>query len=117
MEQSLVLTALSALAHGTRLDLVRLLVAAGKQGVAQGDLARRLATSASGLSFHLALLEQAGLVLARRQSRHVYYAANTANIGRVLGYILNDCCASDPEVAACCHGHCRTPTGAGTGPT
>jgi ArsR family transcriptional regulator, arsenate/arsenite/antimonite-responsive transcriptional repressor len=102
VKKSLVLDALSALAHENRLDLVRLLVGAGPQGMAQGDIARQLEISASRLAFHLSQLEQAGLVAARRESRNVFYAANTQGIGRVLGYVLNDCCRAHPEVTACC---------------
>jgi len=102
MEKSRVLAALSAMAHETRLDLLRLLVSHSPHGLAQGDLARQLAVSASGLAFHLAQLEQAGLVSARRESRNVYYAADPAGIGRVLGYVLRDCCQSHPEISACC---------------
>ena len=102
MEQSRVLDALSALAHETRLDLVRLLMPCGAQGMAQGDIARQLEISASRLAFHLAQLEQAGLVTARRESRNVFYAVNAQGIGGVLGYVLNDCCKSHPEVSACC---------------
>jgi ArsR family transcriptional regulator, arsenate/arsenite/antimonite-responsive transcriptional repressor len=106
MEQSLALSALAALAHETRLNLVRLLVPAGPGGLAQGEIARRLAVSASRLAFHLALLEQAGLVTARREGRSVYYAASTSGLGAVLSYVLNDCCAAHPEVRDCCG---RTP--------
>lgn len=102
MEQSLALSALSALAHETRLDLVRLLVARGPEGMAQGDIARELKVSASRLAFHLSLLEQAGLVTARREGRCVLYAADTRGIGAALSYVLNDCCGAHPEVHACC---------------
>jgi len=109
MEKPQVLAALSALAHETRLDLLRLLVEAGPEGLAQGDIARRLAVSASGLAFHLGLLVQAGLVCTRRAARHVFYAADTAGIGAVLGYVLRDCCRSHPEISACCrHGKGET---------
>ncbi len=102
MEQSRVLDALSALAHETRLDLVRLLMPCGIQGMTQGEIARQLKISASRLAFHLAQLEQAGLVTARRESRNVFYAVSAQGIGGVLGYVLNDCCKSHPEVSACC---------------
>ncbi len=102
MEESRALTGLQALAHGTRLALVRLLVRAGPAGLAQGEIARQLDMSASRLAFHLGLLEQAGLVLARRESRNVFYAVQTETVGRLLNFILTDCCAADPEVARCC---------------
>ena len=102
MEKAQVLAALSALAHETRLDLLRLLIAAGPEGLAQGEIARRLSISASGLAFHLALLGGSGLVRTRRAARHVFYAADRAGIGGVLGYVLHDCCQSHPEISACC---------------
>jgi ArsR family transcriptional regulator, arsenate/arsenite/antimonite-responsive transcriptional repressor len=90
MDRSKALAALSALAHGDRLDLIRLLVAAGDGGMAAGDIARELGLSASRLSFHLSA---------------VIYAVDAAGLGRVLAYLLNDCCLSHPEVVAGCrHG-------------
>jgi len=102
MKQSRVQEALAALANETRLDLVRLLMPCGAQGMAQGEIARHLDISASRLAFHLTQLEQAGLVAARRESRNVFYAAIAPEIGRVLGFVLHDCCAADPQVSACC---------------
>lgn len=102
MNQRQALAALSALANATRLELVRLLIGAGPEGLAASDIAGRLGVSASRLSFHLAGLEQAGLVTARRASRNIFYAADTRGLGGVIGYLLEDCCAGHPEVCACC---------------
>lgn len=102
MEQSKVLSALAALAHSARLDLVRLLMARGDEGMAAGEIARALGLSASGLSFHLSALEQAGLIHSRRVARNVIYAVDRAGIGRTIGYLLNHCCNNHPEVRACC---------------
>ncbi len=102
MERSKVLTALSALAHESRLDLVRLLMPLGADGMAAGDIGRALGLSASRLSFHLAALEQAGLIRSRRVARNVIYAVDPGGIGGTLGYLLHDCCMDTPEVRACC---------------
>ncbi len=102
MERSKVLTALSALAHESRLDLVRLLMPMGACGMAAGDIGRALGLSASRLSFHLAALEQAGLIRSRRVARNVIYAVDPGCIGGTLGYLLHDCCMGTPEVRACC---------------
>ncbi|MGB3147712.1 MAG: metalloregulator ArsR/SmtB family transcription factor [Paracoccaceae bacterium] len=109
MDQSLALQALSALCHETRLSLVRLLVPAGEDGLAQGEIARRLEVSASGLAFHLSLLEKAGLVTARRESRNVYYTASTEGLGNLLHYVLTDCCCAHPHIFACCSGNTAPP--------
>lgn len=108
MDRLQALDALSALANGTRLDLVRALVAAGPNGMAAGEIARELAVSASRLSFHLTTLEQAGLVTGRRESRHVFYAVDAARLGAIIGYLLNDCCLLHPDVCACCAPHLGT---------
>ncbi|WP_151719240.1 ArsR/SmtB family transcription factor [Gemmobacter serpentinus] len=102
MEQGKVLASLSALAHESRLELVRLLVPHGDDGLPAGEIARALGLSASRLSFHLAALEQAGLIRSRRVSRNVIYSADLQGIGGTISYLLADCCLDHPEVRACC---------------
>ena len=101
MDKSLALTALSAMAHETRLDILRLLVSQGAAGAAAGDIAGKVNASASRLSFHLAALEQAGLVSGRRDGRFLRYTVNFERLGSVIGYLLNDCCMAHPEICAC----------------
>lgn len=100
MDQSLALNALSALANKTRLEIVRLLVPKGSCGLAAGDIATRLDSSASRLSFHLNVLEHAGLISARREGRFQRYSVNHAHLGGVIGYLLNDCCKAHPDICA-----------------
>ena len=104
MEQSKVLSALSALAHEARLDLVRLLMPHGDDGLTAGDIARQLGHSASRLSFHLAALEQAGLLRSRKVARNVFYAVDPDGMGGTIAYLMNDCCGDHPRVMACCQG-------------
>lgn len=109
MDKARVLAALSALANDKRLDLVRALVVAGDAGLPAGEIARLLDVSASRLSFHLAALEQAGLITSRRVARNVIYAADHAGIGRVIAYLLDDCCAGHPKVQDCCRRRAASP--------
>lgn len=102
MEKTKALTALAALSHGARLDLVRLLVPCGATGLAAGDIGRALGLPASGLSFHLATLEQAGLIRSRKQARNVIYSLDARGLGQTIAYLLNDCCCASPEILACC---------------
>jgi ArsR family transcriptional regulator, arsenate/arsenite/antimonite-responsive transcriptional repressor len=105
MDQSKALAALSALAHETRLDLIRLLVARGEDGMPAGQIAQELGLAAPRLSFHLSALEQAGLLRSRKSARNVFYSIDASGIGRTISYLLNDCCCDHPEVlAACSHG-------------
>lgn len=98
MERSKALAALSALAHETRLDLVRLLVPLGDAGMPAGQIAQALGLAAPRLSFHLSALEQAGLLSARRVARNVIYSVDPAGLGGTVAYLLNDCCCLDPRV-------------------
>lgn len=107
MERSKVLSALAALAHEARLDLVRLLVPKGDEGLTAGEIARALGLSASRLSFHLSALEQAGLIRSRRVSRNVIYSVDLAGIGGAISYLLADCCMDHPQVLACCGSSAR----------
>ena len=102
MDRSQVLVALSALAHETRLDLIRRLVCAGEGGMPAGQIAQALGLAAPRLSFHLAALEQAGLIHSRRVARNVIYSVDAPAIGQTLGYLLNDCCCDHPDVRAAC---------------
>lgn len=102
MDRSKALAALSALAHETRLDLIRLLVPQGKEGMAAGQIAEALGIAAPRLSFHLSALEQAGLLMSRKVARNVFYAVDPHGIGLTISYLLNDCCRDHPEVLAVC---------------
>jgi len=114
MERSKVLAALAALAHETRLDLIRLLMPAGEAGMPAGRIAQALGLAAPRLSFHLATLEQAGLLRARKVARNVFYSVDATGLGQTIAYLLNDCCAEHPEVlAACAHGRDRQPQAQG----
>lgn len=102
MDRSKALAALSALAHETRLDLIRLLTLQGEEGMAAGQIAETLGIAAPRLSFHLSALEQAGLLRSRKAARNVFYSVDAGGIGSTIAYVLNDCCCDHPEVLAAC---------------
>lgn len=90
--------AFAALAQPTRVRLLRLLAAAGASGVGAGDIAARLGVPASTLSFHLAALEQAGLIRGTRQGRQAIYTVRFAGLRGLLTFITETCCADRPEL-------------------
>lgn len=98
MESNDAVAALAALAHDTRLGLFRLLVRAGGEGMAAGDIAGRLDVAPSTLSHHLSQLEQAGLIVARRKSRHLFYAIIVDNVRALFAYLIEECCEGRPEL-------------------
>ena len=86
--------ALAALAQEHRLALFRLLVQAGDKGMAAGAIAEALGVPNSSLSFHLAQLRNAGLILQERQHRSLIYRANYPAMNALVGYLMENCCAS-----------------------
>jgi DNA-binding transcriptional ArsR family regulator len=99
MEKMDVIAALSALAQDTRLDVFRLLVQAGPEGLPAGRIGERLDLPSATLSFHLNQLRHAGLVTFRREGRSLIYAAEYAAMNGLLAYLTENCCQGD--TAAC----------------
>lgn len=100
MEISEATTILAALAQETRLSIFRLLVTAGPDGLAAGDIASRLETPAATLSFHLAQLSNAGLIQSTRQSRSIIYSLNEPGTKKLFSFLLSDCCKGRPELCS-----------------
>jgi DNA-binding transcriptional ArsR family regulator len=92
METQFAVAALAALAQDSRLQVYRLLVQAGPEGVAASDLAERLGIPPNTLSFHLKTLSHAGLVVARPEGRFIYYSANYEQMNALLGFLTESCC-------------------------
>ena len=91
---------LSALAQESRLAVFRLLVKAGPEGVAAGDIARKLKTPANTMSAQLLVLSNAGLVQARRDGRSILYSADFEAMSRLLLFITEDCCGGNAAICA-----------------
>ena len=92
--------ALAALAQESRLAVFRLLVQAGKEGVAAGVLGERLGIPPATLSFHLKTLTHARLVKSRTEGRFVIYNANYAEMDKLIAYLTEHCCAGDAAQCA-----------------
>src|ERR1700719_4151844 len=100
MKKSNVIAALSALAQETRLEIFRLLIQRGPEGLAAGEIGERLGQPSPTLSFHLNQLRFAGLVTSRRESRSIIYSANFRAMNDLLAYLTENCCGGRPEVCA-----------------
>lgn len=100
MDTDNALTAFAALSQSTRLDVFRLLVAHEPEGLAAGEVARKLDVPHNTLSTHLGILARAGLIEAERQSRLIIYRARLDAVRDLAGFILKDCCGGKPDVCA-----------------
>jgi DNA-binding transcriptional ArsR family regulator len=100
VESNIVITALAALAQDTRLAAYRLLVQAGPDGLAAGEIAERLAVPPATLSFHLKELARAGLLQVRPAGRFVIYHADYRVMHGLIDYLSENCCGSERSVCA-----------------
>lgn len=100
MEQIDAVAALAALAQDNRLDVYRLLVQAGPDGMAAGAIADRLGLAPNTLTFHFDRLRAAGLITVRRDGRSMIYAAHFDTMNSLIGYLTDNCCGGQPEQCA-----------------
>ncbi|MEQ8332471.1 metalloregulator ArsR/SmtB family transcription factor [Nisaea sp.] len=92
------IAALGALAQESRLQVYRRLMKAGPSGISAGDLAEQIGVSRSSLSFHIAQLERAGLVQARKQHRNIFYSVEIDAMRQLLIFLTQDCCNGSPDI-------------------
>jgi len=95
MEKTDAVTALAALAQDNRLDVFRLLVQAGPDGMPAGAVAEALDLAPNTLTFHFDRLRMAGLVAVRREGRSMIYAARFETMNALLGFLTENCCGGD----------------------
>lgn len=84
--------ALAALGHEARLDVFRLLVRAGDDGMIIGDIATHTGLPLSTLSHHLRALVSAGLVSQERRGREVLNRADFTAMTAALSFLTAECC-------------------------
>jgi ArsR family transcriptional regulator, arsenate/arsenite/antimonite-responsive transcriptional repressor len=95
MKKQAAVAALAALANDNRLDVYRVLVQAGPEGMSAGSIARRQKLASSTLTFHFDRLRDAGLVTARRNGRSMIYAARYDKMYALLAYLTENCCQGE----------------------
>ncbi|MBS3651763.1 helix-turn-helix transcriptional regulator [Pseudaminobacter sp. 19-2017] len=98
MDKTAALAALAALGQDTRLEIFRLLVRAGADGIPAGEIATRLGTVQNTTSTHLKTLGHAGLVRAERDGRTIRYFADMMGFRDLLAFLMEDCCNGAPEL-------------------
>jgi DNA-binding transcriptional ArsR family regulator len=98
MKDQEAIEALSALAHPTRLQVFKLLVQAGAQGVPAGDIARQVGVPVTTMSTHLGILSRAGVIRPSRESRTIYYALDVDGTRDLFAFLMADCCGGRPDL-------------------
>lgn len=92
---------LGALGHPARLAVIRLVVQAGTDGLAAGEIQAKLDIPASTLSHHIDRLARTGLLEARREGTYIYYSAVFETLRALTDYLWEDCCKGG-KAGACC---------------
>jgi ArsR family transcriptional regulator len=95
MEDKYVIKALAALAQTNRLQIFRLLVMQGNDGLTPALLAEKLGMAANTLSFHLKELMHADLISQERSGRNLIYRAQYDRMNAVLTYLSQNCCQGE----------------------
>ncbi len=98
MDETRAVIALQALAQPTRLQVVRLLIAAGPNGLPAGAIAERVGVQPSTLSFHLRELDRAELVRSWRRAQRIFYAVEFETMRQLLSFLTEACCNGHPEI-------------------
>ncbi|MEM8789716.1 MAG: metalloregulator ArsR/SmtB family transcription factor [Pseudomonadota bacterium] len=104
MDESQAIAAFAALAEPTRLRILRFLVIEGPAGASAGEIGAAVGAASSRASFHLSALSGAGLIVAMRQSRRMVYRVEFDAVGKLVAYLVEDCCRGDARLRACCGG-------------
>jgi DNA-binding transcriptional ArsR family regulator len=100
MEITTAVKALAALAQKSRLEIFRLLVKTGPEGLAAGDVAEQLDAPPATISFHLKELVNAGLIERRRESRSIIYSLKCSGMRDLLEFLSEDCCQGRAELCS-----------------
>ena len=91
-------TIFATLSQPTRLEVFRLLIKAGPDGMSSGDLGVSLNVKANTMSMNLKHLLHSGLVRNERHGRQIRYFADMSAVGSLLSYLMQDCCGGKPEL-------------------
>src|SRR5580692_7274001 len=100
METINAVAALAALAQENRLEIFRLLVQAGPEGMAAGQVAEKLGLAPNTLTFHFDRLRFAALITVRRDGRSMIYAARYETMNGLLAFLTANCCQGVPQACA-----------------
>ena len=98
MDKLSALSSFAALGQETRLDVLKLLIKAGEQGLSAGEIGEQLGIKQNTMSANLGVLARTNLVSNKREGRSIRYYANFAGIRELIGFLMEDCCGGNPEI-------------------
>lgn len=93
---------LSAMGTEPRLKIMRLLLSAHPEGMIPSEIGAELNIPPSSLSHHLDKLKNEDLAIMRRDSRFLWYTANTEALKDLLGFLYAECCTRNKAISPEC---------------
>lgn len=96
MKNNEAILAFMALGQESRLNVYRLIVQKGDQGLLPSQIHEMLGIPNATLSFHLKELYQANLITVERQSRNLIYRPNPGIVEDLSQFLLANCCDGKP---------------------
>ena len=108
MQKETATSVFESLASPVRLDVFRLLVKQGPQGMVAGEISAALDVPPTNLSFHLKGMTHATLLTVEQEGRFQRYRANIPLMLDLIAYLTEECCSGQPEkcadlrAASCC---------------
>ena len=100
MDKITATTAFESLSSGVRLDVFRLLVKQGLEGMVAGEIASALTIPPTNLSFHLKAMTNARMLTVEQEGRFQRYRANLPLMLDLIAYLTEECCSGKPEDCA-----------------
>ncbi len=97
MENYIAVSIFESLSSGVRLDIFRLLIKKGFDGMVAGEIATSLNIPPTNLSFHLKALTQNRLLTVEQEGRFQRYRANIQLMSDLIAYLSEECCNGHPE--------------------
>jgi ArsR family transcriptional regulator len=93
MELDTAANILAKIGNPTRLKIVRLLVRAGDEGLAVGQIQKQLNIPGSTLTHHIAHLKSAGVIRQQRQQATLICTIEFDLLHQLVEYLTAECCA------------------------
>lgn len=97
MNKNVATAIFESLSSGIRLDIYRLLVRKGSEGMVAGEISSTLDLPPTNLSFHLKALTHTGLLFVEQEGRFQRYRAHLPLMLELIAYLTDECCGGKPQ--------------------
>lgn len=89
------------LSASVRLEIMRLLIRYGTDGLVAGQIAEELDLAANNLSFHLKELTHCQLIFVEQEGRFLRYRANLTLMQDLATFLTEQCCSAQKGDGCC----------------